>query len=651
MNLKKTTNKAETSEVDIWLRVSDLFEEIRNLPEEDREKKLHQVALDEPNVEKEVRKLLPSLGQIDGFLNESPLSHSISLAGMVATAPQYLNNETVGDFKIKKILGKGGFATVYLAEQTSLDRLVALKVSENTGREAQTMASLEHDNIVKVFSESVETDKNQRLICMQYVPGITLEKLLKELGHTPKELLCGKKILEIVDAQCDSAVVYDAKYFKEREQFAKLDYVEAVLWIGSKIAEALSFAHQRGVLHLDVKPANILLNVFGRPLLTDFNVSKDSKQTGTKGQYGGSLKYMSPEQAGLFTSRDLNAALAKLDARSDTFSLGIVLKELLDLVEVLEKSVKKTIFRATDKNHLMRFATADALGEALENAMEKRTIEKEMPLEDLVLRLARKTPMGALTFFLVAPSVFGSIVDISYNYFQIVNQLSLEQQHTFELLNLIYKPFIYVVLVGYWVWSLNQINKQWKSLQAGTFDRQNIRKLRRQVLRVPLLGVTLTSIGWGISAVLYPAAIHAVAPITLSAFGQFILSFVFSWLVCFSYSFIFHQYLILRLIYPAMWAGREEIRKVASKELSGFSYRMRKIYLFSSLTPLFGAALILGLGAGNRSVEELSTLKVFIVACMAVGIVGVNFVLSYSQKITQILYALTGESEGVERRK
>src|SRR6185503_924491 len=84
----------------------------------------------------------------------------------------------VDDFEIVRLLGRGAFGHVYLARQMTLDRLVALKISANRGSEGRTMARLEHQHIVQVFSEKVDPDFNQRLLCMQLVPGIGLDKLI-----------------------------------------------------------------------------------------------------------------------------------------------------------------------------------------------------------------------------------------------------------------------------------------------------------------------------------------------------------------------------------------------------------------------------------------------------------------------------------------
>src|SRR5947209_3480594 len=101
-----------------------------------------------------------------------------------------------GDFELLSLLGSGSFARVYLARQISLERQVALKISANRGTEARTLASLEHDHIVHVFSEVVDRERDLRLLCMQYVAGTTLAKVIAALGQRPAGEWSGRAILE-----------------------------------------------------------------------------------------------------------------------------------------------------------------------------------------------------------------------------------------------------------------------------------------------------------------------------------------------------------------------------------------------------------------------------------------------------------------------
>src|SRR5205823_639549 len=139
-----------------------------------------------------------------------------------------------------------------------------LKVSRNRGQEARTLARLEHDHIVRVFSEVVDGERDLRLLCMQYVAGVTLEQLIGKLRELPPEGRTGRAMLDAID-QCTDPVPLDLAALRDRELLEASDPIEAASWLGARLAEALAHAHNLGVLHRDVKPANVLVDRYGRP--------------------------------------------------------------------------------------------------------------------------------------------------------------------------------------------------------------------------------------------------------------------------------------------------------------------------------------------------------------------------------------------------
>lgn len=256
-------------------------------------------------------------------------------------------------FELWSELGRGAFSRVYLARQGDLaNRHVVLKVSSESFAEADKLAQLQHAHIVPIYS--VHQAGDLTAACMPYFGAATLADLLREVTGQKSLPPSGKAIVETLHAfrgrtqrtklprpassgdpargkppgevHATTAAEPDHPLAGSLRQFSRLSYVEAVLWIGARVAEGLSHAHERGILHNDLKPANILLAEDGRPMLLDFNLSEDLKrnESAPAAFVGGTLPYMSPEQIRAFQDRRHGS-----DARSDLFALGVILFELL----------------------------------------------------------------------------------------------------------------------------------------------------------------------------------------------------------------------------------------------------------------------------------------------------------------------------------
>ncbi|KAA0024397.1 serine/threonine-protein kinase [Antrihabitans cavernicola] len=236
--------------------------------------------------------------------------------------------QRIDDFDLVAPIGVGAFARVFLARQRSMQRLVAVKISEDYGAEPQTLAQLDHDYIVRVYDQRLVPERNLRLLYMQFLPGGTLLGVLqkaRKVTWTPDR--SGQLLLDAIDDSMEARGAARPSGSSVRAELAELSWPETVAWLGRRLADALDYAARRGVLHRDIKPANILLTADGVPKLADFNTSF-VVGADPMADFGGSLSYMSPEQLDACHPETPGTA-AQLDARSDIYSLGVVLWELL----------------------------------------------------------------------------------------------------------------------------------------------------------------------------------------------------------------------------------------------------------------------------------------------------------------------------------
>jgi serine/threonine protein kinase/tetratricopeptide (TPR) repeat protein len=256
-------------------------------------------------------------------------------------------------FRIIEELGRGAFGRVYLARQGDLaDRPVVLKIAPRRDDEPSLLAQLQHTNIVPIYS--IHRLGRFQVVCMPYFGATTLKEIYQNLSSKPDLPESGLELVsnlyeqkignerrrgprsgsssverpsaEVESAGGDEALRPQSGAAAETLRYLeRLTYVGAVLWVISRLASGLSHAHARGILHLDLKPGNILITDEGQPMLLDFNLSMDLKaRSGRSAAVGGTVLYMSPEQLDAFRGQD-----RRLDGRSDVYSLGIILFELL----------------------------------------------------------------------------------------------------------------------------------------------------------------------------------------------------------------------------------------------------------------------------------------------------------------------------------
>ncbi len=261
-----------------------------------------------------------------------------SVGGISGSAGGGLRLPEVGEslfgFRLCDQLGRGAFARVYLAQQADLaSRPVVLKVSAIHGDEPQTLAQLQHTNIVPIYSVHEDARAGIRAVCMPYFGGASLSAVLQRLRGDSKPAT-GAAFLTALGEASHTATAGRAcptpvgQAPPAAPPYADLSFIRATAWIVARLAEALQHAHERGVLHRDIKPSNVLIDRDGLPLLLDFNLAHDLNNEQARATVGGTVAYMAPEHLRALAARD--PALARqVDRRADLYSLGMVLFEML----------------------------------------------------------------------------------------------------------------------------------------------------------------------------------------------------------------------------------------------------------------------------------------------------------------------------------
>jgi serine/threonine protein kinase/Tfp pilus assembly protein PilF len=242
--------------------------------------------------------------------------------------------EQLGPFDLLAELGRGASGRTFLASEPALAaRLVVLKLIPDDQEEHLSLARLQHTHIIPLFSEQTFADRGLRALCMPYVGGTTLAKLLEALQDVPLGGRSGGLLLGTLDqiqaAHPSAQVSAEGPYRRYLEQAS---YVEAICWITACLADGLREAHARGLVHMDVKPSNVLIAADGTPMLLDFHLARKPIKLGERvaDRLGGTPDWMAPEQqAALEAVRRGLPVPEPVDHRTDLYALGLLMFEAL----------------------------------------------------------------------------------------------------------------------------------------------------------------------------------------------------------------------------------------------------------------------------------------------------------------------------------
>jgi len=280
-----------------------------------------------PDLAGDIRELFPTIAALEQVKNED------RKAAATTATRRPLELTDLGDFKIVHEIGRGGMGIVFEAKQESLDRRVALKVLPKQSlldplqlhrfrREARLAARLHHTNIVPLHGMSEH--EGHHFLVMELIEGAPLDEVINRLRiiADPQDETARQALASTTVLKRKSGPIADLLRHGPSSNHDTDDYWRRVATIGRDTAEALQHAFDQGVLHRDIKPGNLILDANNNIWISDFGLAQalNTSNASTLQTLGGTLRYMPPEG---FEGR--------FDQRSDLYSLGLTLYELLTL--------------------------------------------------------------------------------------------------------------------------------------------------------------------------------------------------------------------------------------------------------------------------------------------------------------------------------
>lgn len=538
--------------------------------------------------------------------------------------------QRIDEFDLLAELGKGAFAKVYLARQRSMQRLVALKVAVDNSSEPQTLAQLDHDFIVRVFDQRILPEQQLRLLYMQYIAGGTLQSVLQQVRKTIPERRNGKLLLDAIDRSLENRGESRPVESSLREKLGNSSWPDVVCWIGARLAQALDYAHSRGVLHRDIKPANVLITADGVPKLADFNIAFSSKLEGASpaAYFGGSLAYMSPEQ--LEACNPANERSPEtLDAKSDQYSLGVMLWELLaggrpfldeevqggwtrTLDQMAERrraginldnasplpdncpvGLQGILQKCLDPNPENRWASGTELARRLELCTKPHIQELLHPDPgSWRVKLFPKTlPMILLAT--IVPNALAGVWNWWHNKKEIIDHLSKAAQDAFYGVANVVNSIAYPIGVGLAIYLTWTVWNGIRELRRGKVSLDQLRTLESRCLKLGNYAAWIGIALWTVAGVVYPICIHMLAgDFPAHAYVHFFASLVLCGLVAAAYPFFLVTLFSLRVLYPALLEA--DPSRVGDEEtLFKLGVSMPRFLVTAALLPLGGIAMLL----------------------------------------------------------
>lgn len=572
--------------------------------------------------------------------------------------------DRIDDFELRTELGTGASGRVFLARQISMQRLVALRLTDRAGGVPRPMARFDHPHIVRVYDQRLPGADTAALVWMQYLPGGTAEQLLALRRQRP-EPASGALLLHAVDAAMEAKGEILPANSPIRRALAELSWPETVAWIGRGLAAALDYAARHGTAHRAIKPANVVFTAEGVPKLADFALAPGGAPSAIDPQASTDTRQPTPElpahgasdPAASGTSTDARQAATdpadQLAVQEDIHALGRLLWELLtgrspcdaddlDSAEVhanrghgisdaasaripadCPPALRRVLSTCLAPDPQRRWADAAVLAQQLDLCLDQRARDLVDPPPDSWRRRLRPWRVPLVVAAVAVPNLLASLYNIDHSQTMVTGRLSQRTQDLFAVSTLITNVLFFglaTILLTYWSRLVITVPR---GLGRGVeYSPEELARARRAAILLGDRSVLVAFSFWMISAATYPVGV-ALADETLAphAFAHFLASHAVCGAIALAYPFFLVGFYIVRCVYPMLLGhGTASAEDVAL--MRGLQRRCMGYLLVAASIPLLAVA-----GVTLLPVQDIGQIIV-VVRMLCIGSI-VMFVASY----------------------
>ncbi|WP_330183802.1 protein kinase [Nocardia sp. NBC_01503] len=561
--------------------------------------------------------------------------------GPAPAAPPTLPEEIetgrrLDDFDLLTDLGGANHSRMFLARQRSMQRLVAVRVEAGVDSDSPTVAQLDHHYIVRVFDQRLIAaggdGESLRLLYMQYLPGGNAEGVLRLLRERRSAAVGpgGGLLLRAIDAAMEARGEIRPADSSVRQEIAALSWPETVAWVGRRLAVALDYADRHGVLHHDIRPANVLFTAEGVPKLADFALGALYWNAGIPGAGGAAsdaaeeLRWRSPEA--LAARLDPTAPMP--DTRSDIFSLGVLLWEMLTGTAPFDDSaatdvpghevvaamlarrrmgvppaalnalpadtpatLRRVLLECLDPDPERRWQNGTELAGQLDLCLNARARDLVDPPPKSWRTRARRWPVPIAALCVGVPNAMASVYNIRLNQSLIVDRLTAADQQRFGTVALVNNAIAFPLAALLLLWLARRpLTVSYRLAHGHRYTPAELARARADTLLVGERAVWIPFLMWMIAGVAWPLALAGSgARLPPQVFAHFFAAQVVCAAIALAYPFFLVTVFSVRVLYPQLLV-RGAVGPTDRRGLWTLARRSNVYLAVAASVPLLGVA-------------------------------------------------------------